>query len=126
MCHPHEFATAAYNLATLQSLVDTLLGQGWSSINFHTVIVETLLGSPNNVTVMPSMMPASITNTTISIPSARPSYSYSPSLSLSPTIRPANIHNNTIITVTNSASSPSSDGAAAAAAVVFFILFFFT
>jgi hypothetical protein len=40
MMHPNEFADGVYTLAMLKQLVDTLQSDGWTSVNFHHIIME--------------------------------------------------------------------------------------
>jgi len=43
MMHPMEFASGQYTIAMLQTLlVDTLIANGWTSVNFHTIAAEVL------------------------------------------------------------------------------------
>ena len=87
MIHPHEFANGQYTLGMLQELIDTLIGQGFTSTNYHTVIKE--VTSPlltNEPTMSPSLFP---TKNPTPFPSKSPTNSPSPAPSLLPTQVPS-------------------------------------
>jgi len=62
MMHPMEFASGNYTLAMLQDLVLTLVHQGWTSINFHTVVTEVFGTNVGRPTAMPTIKPVDSNN----------------------------------------------------------------
>jgi hypothetical protein len=90
MTHPHEFFEGTYSLATLSSLIDALLADGFVSANFHTLISEVKGDSPTAAPITRSPSAAPVTRVpTISPTTKTPTASPSTTVpSASPTVVP--------------------------------------
>ena len=64
MVHPQEFASGAYNLTMLESLLDTLMNiEGFTATSFHSMINE-IVPVPHE-TIIPTFLPTLIPSLTI-------------------------------------------------------------
>jgi len=84
MMHPMEFASGQYTTAMLQTLlIDTLIANGWTSVNFHTIAAEVL--GLNAVSSAPT---AAVTLAPTKLPTKAPTTAPTVTASLAPTKAP--------------------------------------
>jgi hypothetical protein len=85
MIHPHEFADGVYTFTMLTQLINLFKTNGWTNVNFHTIIAEQLGtgGGTSNPTARPSIRPSAVPTRT---PTRTPTRSPTAVVTVAPTV----------------------------------------